>query len=131
MKVRCVFCCALLLLAALCACSSAAVFPTGGSTPPETPPSQGPAEPEPVLTLEEVLVSYSARAEEPLAVELASQLQLKRVDSASAAHHEQLQAAVDAAAKRYGAIGVQVAVVEDGVVTDSFAYGWATKTPTP
>lgn len=77
--------------------------------------------------LAQVLVSYSALTEEPLAVELAGQLQPKQVDSACAAHHEELQAVVDSVAARYGVTGLQVAVVEDGVVTDSFAYGWATK----
>lgn len=45
--------------------------------------------------------------------------------------HQQLQAAVDAAAKKYGAVGMQVAVIHNGEVMDSFAAGWATKGTDP
>lgn len=41
--------------------------------------------------------------------------------------HQQIQEAVDAAAAKYGAAGIQVAVIEDGHVTDTYAWGWATK----
>ncbi len=34
---------------------------------------------------------------------------------------------MDATAAKYGAVGLQVAVIEDGRVTDTYAYGWATK----
>ena len=37
------------------------------------------------------------------------------------------QKKVDAAAKKYGAVGVQVAVIKSGVVTDTYEYGYATK----
>ncbi len=37
------------------------------------------------------------------------------------------QAYVNAMAKKYGATGIQVAVIDDGVVTDVFNYGYATK----
>lgn len=46
-------------------------------------------------------------------------------ESASKACHGEIQAAVEQAAAKYGAIGVQVAVVEDGRVSDTFATGWA------
>lgn len=39
--------------------------------------------------------------------------------------HEELQAAAESAAKKYGAVGLQAAVIENGAVTDSFAWGWA------
>lgn len=82
--------------------------------------------------LAEVLVALSAlELKEPLAAELAGKLQAKTVVSVSRANHDDIQAKVDAVAARYGAIGLQVAVVEDGEVTDSFAYGWATKDSVP
>ena len=37
------------------------------------------------------------------------------------------QEKVDAVAAKYGAVGLQVAVIESGQVTDAYAYGWATK----
>lgn len=52
---------------------------------------------------------------------------VRTVSSASRAHHGEIQAAVDAAAREYGAVGVQVAVVEGGAVTDTYAGGWATR----
>lgn len=45
--------------------------------------------------------------------------------------HELLQSAVDTAAKKYGAVGMQVAVIHNGEVIDAFATGWATKKTTP
>ena len=63
--------------------------------------------------------------EDALAVQLAPE-PTERKTSMSRANHEAIQAKVDAAAKKYGAIGLQVAVIEDGVVTDTYAYGWAT-----
>lgn len=65
--------------------------------------------------------------EEPAALELTAGLHVKAVESASRAHHEEIQEKVDAVAAKYGAAGLQVAVVEDGRVTDTYAYGWATK----
>lgn len=47
--------------------------------------------------------------------------------SASRDRHADLQAVVDATAQKYGAVGLQAAVIEDGVVTDTYAYGWATR----
>jgi len=44
---------------------------------------------------------------------------------------EYIQSYVEAIAKRYGAVGVQVAVVENGEVTDTYNYGYATKTSAP
>lgn len=37
------------------------------------------------------------------------------------------QVFVDNVAKYYGAVGVQVAVIDNGTVTDTYIYGWATK----
>ncbi len=68
---------------------------------------------------------------EPLAAELAENLRAKTVVSAAAANHDAMQAKVDEIAAKYGAVGLQVAVMEDGEVTDSFACGWATKNTAP
>lgn len=38
---------------------------------------------------------------------------------------------VDAVSAYHGATGVQVAVIENGVVTDTYSYGWATKNTDP
>ena len=64
-------------------------------------------------------------------MELAASDSRTPVNSASRANHDAIQAAVDAAAEKYGAVGVQVAVVEDGEVTDTFASGWATRGSDP
>lgn len=45
--------------------------------------------------------------------------------------HEELSRAIAAAARRHGAVGVQVAVIEDGAVTDAFHYGWAVRGSVP
>ena len=51
--------------------------------------------------------------------------------SLSREKHEALSRAVADAALRHGAVGVQVAVVENGAVTDAFHYGWAVKGSVP
>ena len=45
--------------------------------------------------------------------------------------HEETAAIVNAVAKKYGAVGLQVAVIENGVVADTYAYGWVTKNVDP
>ncbi|MEG1878568.1 MAG: serine hydrolase [Pseudoflavonifractor sp.] len=61
---------------------------------------------------------------EPLAHTLALQ-KPRPTESKSLAHHDRLQEAVNGAAKKYGAAGVQVAVIEDGRVTDTYTWGQA------
>ena len=51
--------------------------------------------------------------------------------SLSRQNHEALSKAIGAAAKKWGAVGVQVAVIEHGAVTDTYNYGWAVKGKTP
>lgn len=63
----------------------------------------------------------------PVAVALASRLHVKEAGSASQENHEDIQKKIDAVAAKYGAVGVQVAVVEGGRVADAYAYGWATR----
>ena len=55
----------------------------------------------------------------------------RQSDFQSQLHHNELQKAIDSIAEKYGAAGVQVAVIEQGIVADTFAYGWATKDITP
>lgn len=66
-------------------------------------------------------------AEDVLAKQIYEALPDRTTDSAALKNHDAIQAAVDAAAQKYGAEGLQVAVIENGTVTDTFAYGWATK----
>lgn len=61
------------------------------------------------------------------AVQIHAALPSRNTESKALENHDAIQAAVDAAAKKYGAEGLQVAVVENGVVTDTYAYGWATR----
>ena len=80
----------------------------------------------------QITVAFLAAVEgEPLAAQLAAEDDLAPVASVSAAHHSDIQAAIDSAAEKYGAIGVQVAVIEGGRVTDTFASGWATQGSDP
>ena len=64
---------------------------------------------------------------DPMAAELLNALPECDTRSDAQAHYAEIQAAVDAAAQKYHAVGVQVAVIENGAVTDTFNYGWATK----
>jgi len=47
--------------------------------------------------------------------------------SIAQAQHERFQAIVDVVAEKYGAVGLQAAVIEQGRVTDAYTYGWADK----
>lgn len=95
----------------------------GDAVYPEMPVSRG--------QLAQALVSLAAYKGEPLARSLAAELEVRKVESASRAHHEEIQKKVEAVAAKYGAMGMQVAVVEDGTVTDAFACGWAVKDSVP
>lgn len=68
-------------------------------------------------------------ARDPLAGELS--LPGSGEASLSRQNHEALNRAVAAAARRHGAVGVQVAVIENGAVTDAYHYGWAVKGSVP
>lgn len=82
--------------------------------------------------LAQALVSYEAlREENALAEEISQAVPARSSESAARDNHAEIQAAVDAAAQKYGAAGVQVAVIENGEVTDTYAYGWATKNEDP
>lgn len=78
--------------------------------------------------LAQVLVSFVSHGTgDALARRIAGAFYHPAPPSASRTRHAELQAAVEAAADKYGAIGLQVAVVEDGTVTDTFSCGWATR----
>ncbi len=74
--------------------------------------------------LAQVLVALEAYGGEPVAEQILEGTMLEHASRAAAAHDD-LQAAIQAAARDYGAIGVQVAVLEQGRVTDAFAFGKA------
>ena len=46
-------------------------------------------------------------------------------------NHEAIQRVINTIGEKYNAQGLQVAVVENGAVTDTFAYGWATRNTDP
>jgi len=69
---------------------------------------------------------YRCLTYDPLAGEIVTE-QNRLAQSRAQANHAAIQAAVDAAAKKYNAMGVQVAVIEGGRVTDSFAAGYANR----
>lgn len=78
--------------------------------------------------LAQVLTALAAYSQgEPMALELTEKLHVEIVESASQARHEDIQAQVDAIAAKYRAAGLQAAVIEHGQLTDTYAYGWATK----
>ncbi|MBR3570836.1 MAG: serine hydrolase [Oscillibacter sp.] len=64
---------------------------------------------------------------EPVAAEITQAAQQPFFISKSRNFHDSIQDAVDAAGRRYGATGIQVAVVERGRLADTFAYGWAVR----
>ncbi len=45
--------------------------------------------------------------------------------------HEAIQAEIDRIAEEYGAVGAQVAIINDGKVVGDYAYGWATLNAEP
>ncbi|MBQ9349135.1 MAG: serine hydrolase, partial [Oscillibacter sp.] len=73
----------------------------------------------------------SRSPETALAAEIAARTDRGAFASASQAKHAELQAAIDAIAQRYHAVGLQAAVIENGRLTDVFASGWAVKNGVP
>jgi len=69
--------------------------------------------------------AYSAQ--EPVAMELASQLHTETAESVSQKNHETIQQEIDRIAAKYHAVGLQAAVIEDGRLSDVYAFGWATR----
>ncbi len=80
------------------------------------------------LQLAEAVVSLKALdPKDTVAAEITSALPIRECSSLAIGNHNNIQSVIDAAAEKYGAVGVQVAVIEKGVVTDTFEYGWATE----
>lgn len=75
------------------------------------------------------LLSYDGS--DPMAAELLQALPERVTKSDALVHHAEIQAAVDAAAEKYHSVGIQVAVIENGALTEAFHYGWATKDTDP
>lgn len=84
------------------------------------------------LQLAQALIALKAMdSQDILASEINAALPTRSTQSAAMQNHDAIQAIVDSAAKQYGAAGLQVAVIENGIVTDTYAYGWATKETDP
>ncbi len=84
------------------------------------------------LQLAEAIISFKALDPNDItAREIASKIPSRAVYSAAINNHSAIQSVINAAAERHGAVGVQVAVIENGVVTDTFTYGFATKGTDP
>ena len=80
------------------------------------------------LQMAQALITLRAMdPEDTFAVQIRDALPLRNEESVALKNHDAIQAAVDAAAQKYHATGLQVAVIENGTVTDTYAYGWATK----
>lgn len=77
----------------------------------------------------QMLVALTAAVSgEPLAVQLAGAACAPAQPAGlSDAVRSGIQAAVDAAAAQYGAIGIQAAVIQDGQLAGTFVSGWATQ----
>lgn len=84
------------------------------------------------LQLAQAMVALKAMdPEDVVAQEIMTAMPVRNSESAAVNNHDAIQAVVDAVAQKYSADGLQVAVVENGVVTDTYAYGWATKNTDP
>lgn len=78
-----------------------------------------------------ILALKTMDPQDELAGQIYEALPVRGDESVALKNHDAIQAAVDEAAKKYGAAGLQVAVIENGTVTDTYAYGWATKNSDP
>lgn len=84
------------------------------------------------LQLAQAIIGLKALdPEDTLAPEIYQTLPVRSTQSAAEENRDAIQAAIDAAAQKYGAAGLQVAVIENGTVTGTYAYGWATKGSDP
>lgn len=84
------------------------------------------------LQLAQMILALKALdPQDELAAQIYEALPARDETSAAQDNHDAIQAAVEEAAKKYGAEGLQVAVIENGTVTDTYAYGWATRNTDP
>lgn len=69
---------------------------------------------------------YLEAASDEAAAQCARQCASREAEGVSFREAGAIQAAIDATAEKYGAMGVQVAVVENGSLANCFSGGWAT-----
>lgn len=79
------------------------------------------------MQLAQALIALQSYNDDSISSEIFQATPVRCDDSISVLNHTNIQKYVDSVAKKYGAIGLQVAVIEKGVVTDTYVYGWATK----
>ena len=80
------------------------------------------------LQLAQAIISFKALdPANTLAIEICSAFDAPKYQCLAIDNHTAIQSTIDSVAAKYGAVGVQVAVIENGTVTDTFEYGWATK----
>lgn len=108
-----------LILLLLCLLTA---LPFSGCT---TQPAQQTAAPTQTLLVTTVPTVPETVPEETVPEETEPEPQFTQLD------HDQVQATIEEIAKKYHAVGLQVAIVENGSVVGSYAYGWATKTYDP
>ncbi len=79
--------------------------------------------------LAQALVCLKALSDgaEPVVEQCAQRCSARRAEGVSFEKAEAIQTAVDSAAEKYHAMGIQVAVVENGVLCACFSGGWATR----
>ena len=83
------------------------------------------------LQMGQALVALARFQDDALAADIHAAQPVRMLESASRSRHADIQTAIEDAARRHGAVGVQVAVVENGALCDTFSYGWATRNETP
>lgn len=79
------------------------------------------------VQLAQILLGFHSLGGDALAGEIFSALPDKAVAEENTEWNDAVQSIVRNVSKKYGAIGVQVAVVKHGVVSGAYACGWATK----
>lgn len=80
------------------------------------------------LQLAQAFVAMQAlNPEDEIAREIFQTQPIRDTASVSRENHDALQAQLNDIAENFGVIGMQVAVIEHGELTDHYAYGWATR----
>ncbi len=79
------------------------------------------------LQFASAITKFAALNSYELSGEIALSLPTREDTSVTRDNHAVIEAVIASVAEKYGAVGLQAAVIEKGNVTDTFAYGWATK----
>lgn len=83
------------------------------------------------LQLGEGMIGLLAlEGKDPLAKAVFAQIPTRDYSDARG-NHDAIQRVINSIGEKHNAQGLQVAVVENGVLTDTFAYGWATRNTDP